>query len=202
MLVCLLVCTKSYAEFDKKTLDVWLKSQVGYQTVEADFVQTRKLETLNKPIRNKGKLWVSYKDNQFRWDIGEPVKVHILRTGDDILYVDLRRKKKEVVDADSKKGRQFSFLTNKLAKNIEEFEKEFKFIKTETKDGVYYALFEPKKKSMKKRVPYLALGIRVQTNKLALFEMHLVEATVIRTEFTRYEVNKKIEAVIFQTTAE
>ena len=63
---------------EKVPLQKWLAGQKNYQSAYAEFVQTRKLTALNKPLVSKGEKWAKRPD-QFLWKMGKPAQVTVLR---------------------------------------------------------------------------------------------------------------------------
>jgi len=178
-------------------LDKWLKHQSTFKTVTANFLQKRKLTTLNKEVVTEGKLWVEY-PAKFHWQMGIPSKAVILRNGDDMQFQNFGKGTVSSFKADSDEGRRYAFMTSSFANSAEEFLKSFEIERTWKKEGVYFCLFKPKSIAVRKRVPFLALGIQQTTNQLALFEMHLKDKSVIRTEFVDYKSNVKVDSTKFK----
>lgn len=180
-----------FAGMNKAPLEKWLKMQQGYDSVYAEFVQTRKLATLNRPLVYKGRMWVK-RPNLFLWKMGDPALVMVLRKGDSYLYLDKEKNEAVRMGADSRYARQFKMMTGDMGENISEFEKRFRIRKTEVKGGVYHVAFSPVNRQFRKRVPWLILSIHLRSNRMAGFEIHLEDKSVISTNFTRYSLNVAI----------
>lgn len=185
------------AAVDKVPLETWLKSQKGYNSVYAEFVQTRKLATLRKPLVNKGKMWAKRPD-LFLWKMGDPAVVTVLRKKDNYLYLDKEKNEALQMGADSRYARQFEILTGDMGADLSEFEKRFTIKETKVVNGVYHATFSPVSRQFRKRVPWLILSVHLKTSRTAGFEIHLEDKTVISTQFTRYSVNAVIPDKQFQ----
>jgi outer membrane lipoprotein-sorting protein len=176
---------------DKAPLEKWLQSQREYHSVYAEFVQTRKLATLRKPLVHKGKMWAKRPD-LFLWRMGDPAVVTVLRKKDNYLYLDKEKNEAILMGADSRYARQFEMLTGDMGENLGEFEKRFIIKATKVVNGVYHATFTPANRRFRKRVPWLILSVDIRTNRTAGFEIHLEDKSVISTQFTRYSLNVAI----------
>ena len=125
--------------------------------------------------------------------MGTPAKAHIIRNKDDMQFVNIRKNTLDSFKANSSEGKRYAFMTSKFAESLEEFQKAFSVTKVWEENGVHYTLFQPKQSALKKRVPFLALGIYLKQNKLGLFEMHLEDKSVVRTTFTNYKTNVAVD---------
>jgi len=179
------------AQIDKAPLEQWLKSQKDYKSVYAEFVQTRKLPTLTKPLVNQGKMWAK-RPNLFLWKIGDPPVVTVLRKNDSYLYLDKEKNEAVTMDASSRFARQFEILTGDMGGDLVEFEKRFVIKETKVNKGIYHVTFAPVKRQFRKRVPWLILSVAMKTNRTAGFEIHLEDKSVISTKFTRYSLNADV----------
>ncbi|MEJ6570726.1 MAG: outer membrane lipoprotein carrier protein LolA [Akkermansiaceae bacterium] len=197
MAVYLLMPNMVSAAVDKVPLEKWLKSQKDYSSVYAEFVQTRKLATLRKPLVNKGKMWAKRPD-MFLWKMGNPAAVTVLRKNDNYLYLDKEKNEAVQMGADSRYARQFELMTGDMGVDLADFEKRFSIKETKVVNGVYHATFAPVKRQFRKRVPWLILSVDVKTNRTAGFEIHLEDKTVISTQFTKYSLNVAIPDTQFK----
>jgi outer membrane lipoprotein carrier protein len=175
-------------QWDLNPLKTWLEAQAEVRSVEANFIQKRKLATLDREIETEGKLWVNYPD-RFHWQMGEPARALIIRNGDKMQFYNKQTDQLSSFGVTSDEGRRYAFMTSSFATSLEEFQKGFEIKKVWEEDGVYYVLFQSKNSTLQKRVPFLALGIYRKSNKLGLFEMHLEDKSIIRTTFTNYQIN-------------
>jgi outer membrane lipoprotein-sorting protein len=185
------------AQIDKAPLGEWLKSQKDYKSVYAEFVQTRKLPTLTKPLVNKGKMWAKRPD-LFLWEMGEPAVITVLRKKENYLYLDKEKNEATQMGADSRYARQFELLTGDMGGDLAEFEKRFTIKETKVVKGIYHATFAPSNRQFRKRIPWLILSVHLKTNRTAGFEIHLKDKTVIRTQFTKYSLNVAIPDSLFK----
>ncbi len=185
------------AQVDKKPLEKWLAAQKNYRSAHAEFVQTRKLPALNKPLVNKGEMWAKRPD-KFLWVMGKPAKVTVLRNAAGYLYLDAEKNEAIKMGSDSKYARQFEMLTGEMGEDLAEFEKNFRIEKIETRKNIYYTTLQPVNRRFRKRVPWMILAIDTRTNQTAGFDVHLQDKTVIETRFTRYRLNTPVDDGIFK----
>lgn len=191
LLAAVLFAPAASATIDKAPLEKWLKSQQEHHSAYAEFVQTRKLVTLRKPLVHRGKMWAK-RPNLFLWQMGDPAVVTVLRKNDSYLYLDKEKNEAVMMGADSKYARQFELLTGDMGANMDEFEKRFIIKATKVVNGVYHATFTPTDRRFRKRVPWLILSVDARTSRTAGFEIHLDDKSVISTRFTRYSLDVAI----------
>src|SRR5690606_21715580 len=60
------------AEPDLKPLEAWIAGQKGLKSLDAEFVQERKLPSLKKPVATPGRLRVQ-RPGKLLWELGQPV---------------------------------------------------------------------------------------------------------------------------------
>ncbi|MCP5537895.1 MAG: outer membrane lipoprotein carrier protein LolA [Akkermansiaceae bacterium] len=191
VLMAIVLIQTGTAGVDKGPLETWLAAQKEQNSVYAEFVQTRKLATLRKPLVNKGRMWAKRPD-KFLWVMGSPAVVTVLRKGEEYLYLDKEKNEAIRMGADSRYARQFEMMTGDMGETIAEFEKRFAIKETKVVDGIYHATFSPVNRQFRKRVPWLILSVHLKTNRTAGFEIHLEDKTVISTQFTKYSLNVAI----------
>jgi len=200
VLALLLSFLKASAQIAKDPSDIknlaplgkWLESQQDVISAKADFIQSRKLAALDREIKTSGKLWIKYPD-KFHWQMGIPTKANIIRNGSDMQFINIRKNTISSFKAKSSEGRRYAFMTSKFAPNLKDFLTSFTVKRVWEEKGVHYLLFQPKQSKLKKRVPFLALGIIKKQNKLILFEMHLQDKSIIRTTFSNYQTNVSVD---------
>ncbi len=68
LVLCIWVSVTSlHSAVEKAPLAKWLTAQKAYRSAHAEFVQTRKLPALNKPLVSKGEMWAKRPD-KFLWN--------------------------------------------------------------------------------------------------------------------------------------
>jgi len=65
----------------KVALDKWIAGQAGMESLQATFVQERKLRAVRRPLVSNGRMWWR-KDGGFRWEVGDPPKVVTIQATD------------------------------------------------------------------------------------------------------------------------
>ena len=91
IMLAMLAARISAAELNAETTG-WLAAQTNIQTWSAEFVQTRSLKSLTKPLTATGRVWFSA-PNRFRWELGQPPQTIAVRAPDEMLifYPKLKR---------------------------------------------------------------------------------------------------------------
>src|SRR5690349_12057324 len=84
-LFALLPGQRAFAETNS-LVATWLAKQKDLQTWSADFVQTRTLKSLTKPLTSKGHVWFAT-PNRFRWELGSPPQTIAVRAEKEMLVI-------------------------------------------------------------------------------------------------------------------
>lgn len=113
-------------------LEKWMEKAAKVKTVQAEFEQLRTLSTVRVPLRKQGKIWMD-KDGSFRWQLGEPPTMTVVRDkAGSLTVLDAKDKKattwtKEALLNEEKQGRGqgFAMLDAMQSPSMADFEKTF-----------------------------------------------------------------------------
>ena len=111
LLVLLSLISLAAAEPDLKPLEAWIRKQKDLKSLDAEFVQERKLPSLKKPIATPGRLRIQ-RPGKLLWELGQPVKTLAVSDGTTMTLLDVAKKRGKKVDAASADARQFTLLSD------------------------------------------------------------------------------------------
>ncbi|MEM1082597.1 MAG: outer membrane lipoprotein carrier protein LolA [Verrucomicrobiota bacterium] len=187
------------AELDTAPLEGWLAKQATVSSLEADFVQERKLPALKKPVSTPGRFSMQ-RPGKLRWELGKPVKTLAISDGKTMTLVDVAKKRARKVDADSARAKPLTLLADgALNGGLEAFEQNFDLVESRVTNGIYQLTARPKERSMRDKVSWVFLDIDTRTSLLRAMEVRLDDKTRIRTIFSNPKLNPKIPAERFTT---
>lgn len=201
LLLSPLLAVSAFAQdaVDLAPLKNWLVLQKGLRSVEADFVQSRSLRTLRKPLTSPGKLWFT-STGDLHWELGAPPKTVFLRnkTGSFLIQPVKKRFQTLTPGADAPVGMQgFQLPEFPLAADLGEFTKRFEVLKIESQAAHCDLEVLPREGLAKKYVQVLRLRFDPKNGQLHSFEVVGKDGSSLKTEFSNIRINQKIDPSVF-----
>jgi outer membrane lipoprotein-sorting protein len=181
-------------------LDQWFAAQKNLTSWSADFVQTRTLPTLTRPLITRGHLDFVV-PGDFRWELGRPARTIAL--GHDsrmyVIYPLLKRAELYPLGPDTPKQWRdmMSLLQAGFPRNRQEFTAQFKVLSLTTTNGGWLLALAPASGATRQMVPELDLGFATNDFQLNSTEMILVDGSRLRTDFTNAVVNPSLDRSTF-----
>lgn len=183
-------------------VDAWLGGQTNVSTWSADFVQTRRLPALARPLTAPGHVWFATPD-RFRWELGEPVQSVAVRRGDALLVLSPRLKRAETLDlravARGPMRDAMALLDTGFPRDAAEFSRRFEVRSIGTTNACHELNLLPRDAGARRLLA--GLTVTVATNGFALVatELRFADGTVLRNDFTNAAVNAAIAPGRFDT---
>lgn len=184
---------------DLVPLKNWLSLQKNLRSVEADFVQSRSLRTLRKPITSPGKLWFTA-NGELHWELGIPPKTVFLRNKEGAFLIQPVKKRFQTlaVGTGAPGATQgFQMPEFPLAADLGEFTKRFEVLKIEPHPEHCDAEVLPRDAQAKKYVQVLRLRFDPKNGQLHFFEVVGKDGSSLKTEFSNVRLNQKIDPSVF-----
>lgn len=184
---------------DLSPLKNWLSVQKSIRSVQADFVQSRSMRTLRKPITSQGKLWFTANGN-LHWELGAPPRTVFLRNKEGSFLIQPLKKRFQTLHmgADASNGKQeFQMPEFPLAADLGEFTKRFEVLKVEPQPSHCDAEVLPRDAQAKKYVQVLRLRFDPENGHLHFFELVGKDGSSLKTEFSNVQINQKIAPSVF-----
>lgn len=197
LLILAALSTLARADLDVKPLETWIAKQKDLQSLEADFVQERKLPSLKKPVSTPGKLRM-VRPGKLLWELGQPVKTLAVSDGATMTLLDVEKKRGKKIDASEPEAKQFTMLSDQAFRDLAGFQEAFELVESRVTEGIYQLTVKPKDKQLRKHVSWMFLDIDQKSQELRALDLELDDKTRIRTVFTKSRINVKIDPAVFQ----
>ncbi|MGA2029219.1 MAG: outer membrane lipoprotein carrier protein LolA [Verrucomicrobiota bacterium] len=179
----------------------WFAAQKNIRTWSADFVQTRMLKTLTRPLVASGHVWFSAPDD-FRWELGKPARTMALRHDDEMFVVYPRLKRAERypmgADAPAQLRDAMSLLQAGLPRSREEFDSQFQILSLAETNGTWQFTLQPKSKFARQMMPELQITLATNDFSLAGTELVFMDGSRMRNDFTNAVLNPPLDKSLFE----
>ena len=180
------------ADETSRVLDAWFAAQKNVHTWSADFVQTRALKTLTRPLIASGHISFAA-PNDFRWELGQPAQTIALRHGDEMFVIYPRLKRAENYPMGAGTPTEWrdtmSLLQAGFPRDRKEFNAQFQILSLVETNGVWQLALQPKSVFARRMMPELNIGLATNNFSLASTELVFVDGSRMRNEFTNAVLN-------------
>lgn len=182
-------------------LDAWLSKQVALNSWSAKLVQTRTIKNLKSPLQNPGAVWFQ-RPNQFRWQLGDPIKTIAIRIQDrlTVVYPKLKQIEKYALDEVSNPvWQQIPILLQMGFPNEKQsFYGSYDVIsKTVQGDSFRYELV-PKSEDLGKLLLRVFIEIDAAELSLSATELVFLDESKMRNVFSNHQYDPQLEISLFQ----
>jgi outer membrane lipoprotein-sorting protein len=188
------------ADETNSVLDAWFAAQKNVHTWSADFVQTRALKTLTRPLVAAGHIAFAV-PNEFRWELGQPAQTIALRHGDEMFVIYPRLKRAERyplgAGAPAEWRDMMSLLQAGFPRDRKEFEAQFQILSLTETNGAWQLSLQPKSAFARRMMPELRLGLATNDFSLASTELVFVDGSRMRNDFTNAVLNPTLDEKLF-----
>lgn len=186
----------------------WMEAAKKVKTVEAEFVQERLLSTVRVPLRRPGRLWMDHQTGLFRWQVGEPASMTVIRDADGRLKVfdgkakTVRVWSREALMEEEKAGRGqgFAMLQSMQSPSLEDFDRRFEMKKAEplAEDSQQWTFFlELKDRKAAVFVREIRMTMDVARGTLSRLVIVMRDKSSLATVVTNQKLNGKIPSGVF-----
>jgi outer membrane lipoprotein carrier protein len=196
LLTLIALVSSLHAELDLKPLEKWIVKQKTLQSLDAEFVQERKLPSFKKPVTTPGRMRM-VRPGKLRWELGNPVKTVAVSDGTTMTLLDVAKKRGKKIEAGSPEAKQFTLLSDESFRDLASFQATFELVESRVTSGIYQLTVRPKDKAMRKHVSWMFMDIDTRTQELRALDMELDDKTRIRTVFSNTRINPKIDPAVF-----
>jgi outer membrane lipoprotein carrier protein len=196
LLALLALVSIARAELDLKPLETWIGRQKTLQSLDADFVQERKLPSLKKPVTTPGRMRM-VRPGKLCWELGKPVKTLAVSDGTTMTLLDVAKKRGKRIDTGAAEARQFTLLSDEAFRDLAGFQQTFELVESRMSGAIYQLTVRPKDKAMRKHVAWMFLDIDTRSHELRALDLELEDKSRIRTVFSNAKINAKVDPAIF-----
>lgn len=181
-------------------LDDWFAAQKQVQAWSADFIQTRTLKTLTRPLVTAGHVDFAQPD-KFRWELGRPARTIALGGGGDMFVIYPLLKRAEHYPLGQNAPKQWrdlmSLLQAGFPRSRSGFAAEFQLLSLAETNGVWQLVLQPKSAFARQMLPELRLGLATNDFSLTSTEMIFVDGSRMRSDFTDAVLNPSLAPDLF-----
>jgi len=199
ILLCLTASVSQAADYPAQ-FDQWFAAQTNLQSWSADFIQTRSLAVLARPLVSAGKVWV--KTGEFRWELGQPVQTIVLRQPDQLLIVYPRLKRAEEYPLDRVPSGPIkdalALLDASIPRDRATMEARFRLLSATVTNAILQLTLEPRSNAARKFIGEIMIGFHTNDFSIAATEMKFADGSSLRNDFTNVVLNQPIDPALFQ----
>ena len=181
-------------------LDHWFAAQKQLQSWSADFIQTRTLKTLTRPLTTPGHVDFALPD-EFRWELGKPARTIAVGGSGEmvVIYPLLKRAERYPLGQNAPKQWRdtMSLLQAGFPHDQQEFESEFQVQSLAETNGVWQLVLQPKSTFARQMMPELHLGLATNDYSLTSTEMVFADGSRMRSDFTNAVLNPMLDKSVF-----
>jgi outer membrane lipoprotein-sorting protein len=203
--LCVVVGPAFAQTSDNPALLGWLAAQTNIQTWSADFVQTRNLASLTRPLTATGKVWFAA-PNRFRWELGQPARTIAVRETDQLLVIYPRLKRVERYPLDSRQAGPWkdtlALLDAGFPRSRAEVESRFNILSQQAVGGADEVALQPKSETARHFMPKITIGFDPASFSLLSTELQFADGSTMRNAFTNAVVNPALDPSLFEPALE
>ena len=198
-IVTALIITSTAYSADLRIVEHWLHTNADTRTLKVDFVQTRALKTLKKPLIQTGALWLDYGSDQFRWQLGSPVRTIVVSQSNQIAVMRTPLKRVEYRENTESSGSApgLSGLTRGFPKTMAEFQQRYRILDIVARGTSYEIVTQPLG-SEGEGISRFGFVIDQQRFLLKGLVISLKDGSMVTTTFQRVERNLPIGQEVFR----
>lgn len=189
---------------DAVLLDKWLSKQVAIKTWTADVLQTRKIKSLLRPLESPGLVWF-VQPNQFRWQLGKPVRTVAVRTQNELIiaYPKLKQMERYPFDNidDPAMQQALALLEVGFPADPIYFHARYKLLSVTTSNKLYQFELEPKDEQARRLLNRVRLDVSIRDLILLATELEFPDGSTMRNAFSNHKLNIKIDESLFHINA-
>jgi outer membrane lipoprotein-sorting protein len=190
-----------FAADTNTVLDGWFAAQKNLQSWSADFIQTRTLKTLTRPLVATGHVDFAMPD-EFRWELGRPARTIALGRDNGMFVIYPLLKLAEYYPLGSNTPKQWRDMMSLLQAGFpharQQFEAQFQILSLDETNGDWLLALQPKGEFARQMMPELCLGLVTNDFSLASTEMIFVDGSRMRNDFTNAVLNPALDPKTFE----
>ena len=173
----------------------WLAAQTNIQSWSADFIQTRSLKSLAKPLTASGHVWFAA-PNRFRWELGNPPQTIAVRATQELLVIYPRLKRVERIPL---VGNQTGPWRDALAlleagfpRSAVELEAQYNILSQTVQNGTGQLVLQPKSASARRMIPQIEIDFDAKDSSLRSTELQFADGSSMRNDFKSAVLNPTV----------
>jgi outer membrane lipoprotein-sorting protein len=184
-----------------EVLSSWLARQAEIQSWTADVVQTRRLESLVRPLTANGRVWFR-QPNRFRWQLGDPPKTIAVRTEDAlvILYPRLQQAERYALGAELDPAWQqaLALLEVGFPQDPELFRAAYGLMAGERIESGWRLELQPADADARRLLERIRLELSADDLTLLATELVFPDGSTMRNDFSEHRLDVELEDALFE----
>ena len=181
-------------------LQAWLNQQARIKTWSADVVQIRKLKSLVRPLKARGRVWFSH-PNRFRWQLGDPPRTIAVRKDDELLIIYPRLKQVERYatgkDIDPAWKQVLALLDVGFPSNAEAFFEQYELLSTRQTRKKWRFELRPAAEAARRLLDRVWVEASKQDFSLLTTELVFPDGSTMRNVFIHRQLNPDLDQALF-----
>jgi outer membrane lipoprotein-sorting protein len=173
----------------------WLAAQSKVQTWSADFVQTRSLKSLTKPLTKHGHVWFAA-PNKFHWELGTPPETIAVKATNAmlIIYPRLKRVERFALGGDEAGPwrEALALLDAGFPRSAEQLENQFNVQDQIVQDPIVKLVLQPKSAATRRMMPQILIEFDRRDLMLHATELRFADGSLMRNDFSNAVLNPPI----------
>jgi outer membrane lipoprotein-sorting protein len=186
---------------DASALKPWIEAQGELKSLTGAFTQERKLKVLRKTLVAPGRFWYRA-PNQFRWDIGEPVRSVAIQSAEIFTMIDVEKGKAEVNAGESETNRLTAYLQMSFPRDWNSFQRQFRVLSIERDGKALRVELEPLDPGSARGVRAVRFEIDAESYATQAFVLDLKDGSEMRTSFSGVQRDVPVPRSVFDVSLE
>jgi outer membrane lipoprotein-sorting protein len=184
-----------------EVLSSWLERQAEIESWTAEVVQTRRLESLVRPLTANGRVWFR-QPNRFRWQLGDPPKTIAVRTVDAlvILYPRLEQAERYALGAELDPAWQqaLALLEVGFPQDPELFRAAYGLLGGEQIDRGWRLELQPADADARRLLERIRIELSADDLTLLATELVFPDGSTMRNDFSKHLLNVELDDALFE----
>jgi outer membrane lipoprotein-sorting protein len=184
-------------------VEQWLNAQKEFETLSADFVQTRTLKSLTQPLVATGHVWFAA-PAQFRWELGRPPQTIAVRATKEMLVIYPRLKVAERYPLEGENRGPWrdalSLLEAGFPRSTEELLKQYTILSQTSTNHLVSVALQPRSAAARRMVPRVEISFDSARRELRSTAVRFADGSTLKNEFSAALLNPKLDPAIFTPT--
>jgi predicted exporter/outer membrane lipoprotein-sorting protein len=201
LLALLPVATLAETAEPTAILDAWLKQQAQIKTWSADVTQTRKLESLTRPLESEGKVWFIH-PNRFRWQLGDPPRTIAVRSETElsVLYPRLEQAERYPLgdDLDPAWRQALALLEVGFPSDRDQFYARYEPLSATREGDTWRLVVRPAAKEARRLIEEVRFEVSAEDYVLRATELAFPDGSTMRNAFRGHRLNPELDAALFE----
>jgi|SRR5579862_8968378 len=174
----------------------WLAAQTNVHSWSADFVQTRSLKSLTKPLTATGHVWFEA-PNHFRWELGNPTQTIAVRGANEleVIYPRFKRVERFPLSGDQAGPWKdaLALLEAGFPRSAAELESQYNILEQTVEGSLVRLILQPKSAAARRMMPKIEIEFDPKDSTLKATELQIADGSVMRNEFGSPTLNPAVD---------